>query len=256
MNKSLEPLSIAKLTYSEFGQLANRLMTDAATIDIALTKDAGYTAYLALVAAEATKYDAGLQQEKENDFTVKVTKADVVRDGAYSALKKAIGLGGESDVVDEVEAARVLTILLTAHGNLQRANYETESIDIDSLLTDLGQTKYKAHVTTLGIGKYVIRLKNGNDSFKTLFSTRIQGVSTATVYDMKAMRKTLTQNYNDTVHYVLTMAKSPVTPNVAYFDAALSLINTERKYYQDNYAHPVSKPPVVVPPVNPTTPTI
>jgi hypothetical protein len=80
------------------------------------------------------------------------------------------------------------------------------------------------------MNKYVTRLEETNNAFKTLFSGRMVTTAMTESYDMKAIRKELQKTYNDFTGYVLAMAKATESQ---LFVTALNLLNVARKYYAD-----------------------
>lgn len=238
MAKELEQLDLSSLTNLESDALVNRFLNDVDTVDKALMTDPGLNAYQALLKPQNAEYKKALLQVQKNDETAKILQLDVVRDKAYRAFVKAVNLGLTSDIEAEVEAAKSLYTLLKTFGNVPKLNFEAESAAIKKLLTDLATDKYKAHVTTLALDKYILRIKNAEDAFSAKFGGRMQDTATKEVYDTKALRTTMINTYKLAVSYVLSMANSPAAINLPLFDTVLALINTARKYYHDNYTTP------------------
>ena len=85
----------------------------------------------------------------------------------------------------------------------------------------------------LQLDRYVTRLQNANEAFKTLFSGRMVTTAMTESYDMKILRTALLNKYSDFANYVLAMAKATDNP---LFANALTLLNTARKYYNDMLA--------------------
>ena len=149
----------------------------------------------------------------------------------------ALKLYAVSDDPAEVEASRVLGILLGSFKNLARLNYEAESIGIEKLVNELESVNYAGKVSLLNIGRYVTRMKMSNQNFKTLFSNRMVTEATTETYDLQAIRKEMSKQYSEFTSYVLAMAKALDTP---LFNTALTLLNTARKYYADLLARRAS----------------
>ncbi len=78
--------------------------------------------------------------------------------------------------------------------------------------------------------RYVTRISNANEAFKTLFSGRMMTVATTETYDLKSIRSEMSIRYGEFCDYVLAMAKALNTP---LFTTTLNLLNTARKYYAD-----------------------
>ena len=230
MTIKLEALRISDLTSMEAGQLMNRHLNDLSTIDQKLLTDAPYNDYVQQLTAKSATYQKALAQVRKNEETEKIALADAIRDKAVNAFSMSLKLYTLSDDPSEVEAGRTLTILFKAFKNLTRLNYEAESMGIDKLVSELEGTKYAGMVTLLNIGRYVTRMKETNQGFKTLFSNRIATEAATETYNLHAIRKEMSKQYSEFTAYVLAMAKAVDTP---LFNTALALLNLARKYYAE-----------------------
>lgn len=217
----------------EVGQLMNRHLDDFSTIDPKLLTDAPYNDYVKQITNKSGIFQKALVQVRKNQETEKIIQADDDRDKAIEAYKKSLQLYKASDVPEEIEAARILGILMDSHKNLAKQNYEAETIGIDKVVSDLESPKYSAQVAVLNIRKYVDRMNVTNQNFKTLFSGRMVTGAMTETFDVQAIRKELLKLYADFTAYVLAMAKALDTP---LFNTALTLLNTARKYYADMLA--------------------
>jgi hypothetical protein len=236
MELKLTPLNVSKLDYEELAELPGRVKDDIdKNIDKTKMTDTGLNDYLTELNTKGTTFQNGLGKTKANDYTKKVFSSDKVRDKAYSTMMKAIRLGADSDDEAEVEAAESLLNMLKPFGNVPQKNFEAETAALDSILENLADAKYKAHVTKLGIGKYVAKVQAANDAFKALFTTRVSDELKDTGIDMRVASKELIIVYNDTVEYILAMAKNKKNPNVDLFNQLLTVINASRKYFEDTY---------------------
>jgi hypothetical protein len=233
MTIKIESLRTTDLTNMEVGQLMNRHLNDLTTIDPKLLTDAPYNDYVSQLTSKSSVFQKALVQVRKNQETEKIIQADEDRDKAIEAYRKSLQLYKVSDDPAEVEAVRVLGILMGSYKNLARLNYEAETIGIDKLMSDLESPKYVAQVALLNIGRYVDRMKVTNQNFKTLFSARMVTGAMTETYNVLAIRKELLKQYTDFTAYVLAMAKALDTP---LFNAALTLLNTARKYYADMLA--------------------
>lgn len=230
MKVILESLKISALTNMEAGQLINRHVSDLATIDSSIATDVPYNNYLQEIGHKMELYRNALLQIQKSDETEKILLADAARDKAIIAFSLALKLHGVSDDPAEVEASRCLGILFDKYKNLGRLNYEAETLGIDKLTDELNSPDYSDKINYLNMGKYVARMTNANDLFKNLFGERMVTSANTESYNMKILRSELQYLYNDFTNYVLAMAK--VSENTL-FQAALSLLNTARKYYAD-----------------------
>ena len=233
MKQTLEPLKFTALTNMEAGQLMNRHLSDLGTIDPALLTDAPYNTYIRNITSKMVSYKNALAQVQKSEETEKIGLADDARDKAVVAFNMAIKLHGTSYDPAEVEASRSLGILYGAFNNPTKLNYEAETLAIDKLVSDLNSPAYTEKVTSLHMNKYVTRMADTNNAFKTLFGGRMVTTASTESFDMKTIRKDLQETYTDFTAYVLTMAK--VSEN-QLFVTALNLLNTARKYYADQLA--------------------
>ena len=229
----LESLRTSKLTNMEFGQLIRRHLSDLSTINSGLLTDVYYNNYVQKIIAQAVVYENALAQIRKNEETEKILLADQDRDKALSAFGASIKLFAMSELPKEVEASRSLGILFANFKNLATKSYEAETLGIDKLILELNSPAYIEKVNQLKLGRYVTRMTETNNAFKTLFGGRMVSTANTESYDMKLIRAESTDLYNDFADYVLTMAK--VSDN-ALFTSALNLLNTARKYYADQLA--------------------
>jgi len=230
MTLKLEPLRTTGLTNMEVGQLIIRHLTDLDTIDPASKTDAPFNAYTNDLELQMGEYQKGLAQVQKNEETEKIVLADATRDKAASAIGAALKLHAMSDVPEEVEASRSLSILYGAYKNLTTLNYEAETLAIDKLTGELNSPAHSEKINMLHMSKYVARLGEANATFKSLFSGRMVTSAMTESYDMKILRTALLNKYSDFAKYVLAMAKATDNP---LFANALNLLNTARKYYND-----------------------
>jgi len=233
MKHSLEPLRVSMLTNMEGGQLMKRHLNDLGSINPAILTDEPFNAYVRDLTRDANQYEKALAQVRKNEETEKIMLADNVRDKALEAFGKALKLYAVSDDEAEVEASRGLRILFDSFKNLANLNYEAESIGIDKLVGELARPNFSSKVSLLKMERYVTRLSNANETFKTLFSGRMMIVATTETYDLKSIRSEMSARYGEFCDYVLAMAKALNTP---LFVTTLNLLNTARKYYADMLA--------------------
>lgn len=230
MKLTLEPLRTSILTKMEAGQLVKRHLNDLGTIDPALLTDAPFNTYVQDLTGYAASYEKALAQVRKSEETEKIGLTDDVRDKAVGAFGIALKLHAASDIPEEVEASRSLSILFGTFKNLATLNYEAETLGIDKLVSELNSPAYSEKIKMLQMNKYVDRLANANEAFKTLFSGRMVTTAMTESYDLKTIRTEMLKKYSEFCDYVLAMAKALNTP---LFTSALNLLNTARKYYSD-----------------------
>lgn len=230
MALKLEPLRLAGLSNMEAGQLIIRHLSDLGTIDPSLLTDAPFNSYLQTLSNHSVLFQKGLAQVRKNEETQKIDLADAERDKSTVAFGRALKLYAASDDSEEVEASRVLSILLSNFKNLESLSYEAETIAIDKLVSELRNPIYSPKVSLLQMDRYVTRLENTNNNFKEFFGGRMVTTATTESYDMKVIRAEMLTKYGDFTTYVLAMGKALEAP---LFIQTLNLLNTARKYYSD-----------------------
>lgn len=109
----------------------------------------------------------------------------------------------------------------------------------NTLLGKLLSPEYSSHVATLGIVKFVNHLADSNTTFNDLFSHRSYQASQKQVYDVKALRKTLTDDYRQMTDYISVMANLKADP---FYKDVLAVVNNSRKYFSDVLAKRKGKP--------------
>jgi hypothetical protein len=233
MKKTLESLRISALTNMEAGQLMRRHLGDLGTIDPTLLTNAPYNKYVQAISNQCNLFESALARVQKNEETEKTVQADANRDKAISAFGIALKFHAQSDIPEEVEASRSLSILFGTFKNLAKLNYEAETLGIDKLVSELNGPNYSGKITLLQMGKNVTRLADTNAAFKSIFGGRMVTTAMTETYDMKIIRADLQEKYTDFAEYVLAMAKAVDTP---LFNKALDLLNTARKYYADQLA--------------------
>ncbi len=237
MEKTIEPLRLAALTHMEAGQLVKRLLSDLGTIDPSLLTDAPFNNYIQVLTDHSVFSEKALAQIRKNEETEKIATADDERDTSVDAFALTLKLYAISDVAEEVEASKSLGILFGTFKNMTRLNYESETIAIDKLISELTGPTYSPKVSFLQIDRYVQRMETANDKFKALFGNRLVVEASTEAYDMKIVRKEMLNKYSQFAAYVLAMATALDTP---LFNNALNLINAARKYYADQLARRTS----------------
>lgn len=237
--KELVPLSTSLLTNLEAGQLIKRTLTDVAVLSpnngdgtpnpINFT-DQVVNNYLTGMTNALENYELALIQIRKNDETEKIAAADVVRDRAIKAFKRAVKTFLLSEDPDEVLAAKSLTTVLLTYKDVDLLNYQAESIAIDNLVVDMQKDGYSEKVQLLNLGNYVERLDIANNNFKTLYDGRMAQTSMTIVYDAKLLRKEMITIYNAFTQYVLAMANA--IDNETY-NNLLMMVNGGRKSFAD-----------------------
>jgi hypothetical protein len=237
--KELVPLSTSALTHLEAGQLIKRTLTDVAVLspnnpdgtpNPINFEDQVVNNYLNGMANALENYELALVQIRKNDETEKIAAADMVRDRAIKAFRRAVKTFLLSDEPEEVLASKSLMTVLQTFKDVDLLNYQAESIALDNLVNDLQNNGYSDKVQLLNLGNYVERIDIANGSFKTLFDGRIAQTSMTIAYDAKQLRKEVVTIYNQFVLYVLSMARAI---DSEMYNSLLMMVNGGRKSFAD-----------------------
>lgn len=230
----LHKLKIARLTHLEAGQLIKSSIKDLETAAINTATDTHINAYVQKMAADSILFDKGLLQIKKNQETEDIAKLDVERDVSLAAFNRQLKVYELAVNPEFITAYKAIVIVVKKYKNLAKLNYEAESNGIDNLVDDFNSPAYAPHIATLKLEDFVNRIKNSNTDFKLKFSQRSTEISSTEHYDMKSIRKSTMENYNNYTQYVLSLAK--VNSGDPYYTAILNIINQTRKYYSDMLA--------------------
>lgn len=247
--KTLEPVSVTRLSNLEFGQHVKSVKNGISLLGGIVT-DAVLVNYLTSLGTTSTDYDRAMVQIFKSDETVKIVEADLVRDYAVSAIIRYLYVYELSEDANEKLAFASLQTLFNTYNGIQDWNFEEETNGIENLIVDLRSAKYDPHVTLLKMRDYISRLEVANIAFATLFEGRTQEKASKEVFDVKQMRTNMKAVYNDMADYVLAMSKAQ---NTEEFNKSLDVINTVRNYYATLLAKrtPAKKgePEVPIPPI-------
>lgn len=231
-DKKLVPIGTTQLTHPEFGQFIDRQIQETENLGKGLLTDATLNVMLSTIKTTAKEFTTAMLQAKKNPFSVKVEQQDMSRDKAISAYHAALKTASYTEVGDEKEAYHTLASLSSTFHDIARLNYEAESKEVAKYTATLESQLYKAAVTKLNLGSYVTRMKNTNESFITLFSTRNQHDNelNTDMYATKKVRNALKKQYENLANYVLSMAN---TFDKEPYISTLTILNTNRSYYND-----------------------
>nr|WP_199158551.1 DUF6261 family protein [Pedobacter sp. ASV2] len=246
--KKLHELRLTKLSQLELGQFVKRNLDDLVTMGIEVTADKHIAVYIEKLKVDVSLYDQSMLQVRAQAETLELIALDEERDLAFAILKRQLKVFELSNNKTEIDAYIRLNLLFTTYKALPKLNYEAESNAIINLVADLENATYAPLVEILSLNNHINRLKIANDLFNQLFSKRSTITATKVVFDAKALRKNLTDNYNTYSRYVLALA---IAEDNVFYNALLDLNNTARKYFSDllakrNYI-PDNEPTLVLP---------
>ena len=189
--------------------------------------------------------DEALNRPLTKEGTHDLEQLDGVRDKAYRALMKAVGLAKLSEDADEVRAAEKVAEVARRYRNVVDSNYDKESGLVKNLVADLKSAECTAAVTKLKLTAAITRLETANTAFDDRYHNRYKGGKN--VDDMRALRTAvnkaideafervaalnnldpsekitaLIQHYNNYVHDRETVIKQRETSNAKANDAKI-----------------------------------
>ena len=189
--------------------------------------------------------DEALNRPLTKEGTHDLEQLDGVRDKAYRALMKAVGLAKLSEDADEVRAAEKVAEVARRYRNVVDSNYDKESGLVKNLVADLKSAECTAAVTKLKLTAAITRLETANTAFDDRYHNRYKGGKN--VDDMRALRTAvnkaideafervaaldnldpsekitaLIQHYNNYVHDRETVIKQRETTNAKANDAKI-----------------------------------
>jgi len=228
--KNLHELRGASLTNTEVGQFIKRNLTDLTTAKIDLEADIHIKNYIDQMQADSDQFDKALMQIQKKEETDVLVELDHQRDASLTILNRQFRVYELSKIPDEIAAFKSLKIVFDKYKNVATMNYEAETNAINNLLQNLSELDYAAHVQTLNLTNYVSRLRSDNNEFDVHFTNRSTDTASTTVYNAKAIRKTMFQNYLKYSNYVLLLSDAT---DASYYNGILDIINNDRKHYSD-----------------------
>ena len=154
-----------------------------------MCKEAGVeklTAVLKPLEDALKREDEALNYPRSKEGSKELDTLDSVRDTAYQALMRALGVAELSIDADEAKAADKLKEVAKRYPGVVRANYDRETGLIENLVTDLKSAECTAAITKLKLADAVIRLETANTAFGDCYHNRYK--SGRAVDDLKELR--------------------------------------------------------------------
>lgn len=154
-----------------------------------MCKEAGVeklTAVLKPLEDALKREDEALNYPRSKEGSKELDTLDSVRDTAYQALMRALGVAELSADADEAKAADKLKEVAKRYPGVVRANYDRETGLIENFVTDLKSTECTAAITKLKLADAITRLETANTAFGDCYHNRYK--SGRTVDDLKELR--------------------------------------------------------------------
>jgi Family of unknown function (DUF6261) len=226
----LYPLSFPRLQYLETGQFIIRFLTDFDSLNLDPTTDNEFETLYDSLQTQSPIYDVALMQIRAKAESELLMAQDDIRDKKVSTLRRAVAVFEHSDVEAEITAYKLLKIVLNTYKDIEKANFEAETLGLDNLIAELRNEAHLPAVQTLALTNHINNLEVANNNFKTTFNTRSTTTINTTVYNTKLLRKNIIATYKELVEYVYVMAKRKKTP---FYIDTFTVINNGRKYFAD-----------------------
>ena len=225
---TLYKFSPTKLSYLDSGQFIVRYLTDFANAGIDPNTDPDFKALHNSLLAQSPIYNQALKQVRAQAETEELIGLDLARDKKVTTLRRAVSVFEHTDDAIDKAAYALIKIVLNTYKDIEKANYEAESLGVDNLIAELRNGAHLPAVQKLGLEGHINNLETANTNFKNKFNTRSTDTITTVVYDAKALRKAILDTYKDLAEYVLVIAKRR---NTQYYLDILTVINNGREYF-------------------------
>jgi len=224
----LYPISVSQLNYLDSGQFIVRYLTDFANQGLNQTTDPDFKPLHDSLVAQSPVFNEALMQIRAKNETEELALLDIIRDRKVITLRRALSVYEYTDDANELAAYKLIKIVLNTYKDIEKSNYEAESLGIDNLIAELGNAAHAPAVATLGLASVIQNLKTANQKFKEKFDTRSMETISDVVYDTKKLRKDILNTYKDLAEYILVMANRR---NTDYYIQILNVINNGREYF-------------------------
>ncbi len=226
----LYPITTTRLQLLESGQFIVRFLTDFDNSGLEASTDAEFEKQLEELRAQSPIYNNALMQVKAKAESEELVGLDLRRDQKFSSLRRALSAYEFTDDATEKMAYLELNVIMRRYNDIEKANYEAESLGIDKIVEDFRAAKDNA-IETLQLKRFVDKLEEANNLFKEMFSQRSSDTISTVTYDTKALRTAIFNTYKDLAEYSLVIAKRNKT--VPFYITLMDVLNTGREYYAD-----------------------
>lgn len=225
----LHPISVSQLQQVESGTFLDRFFTDFEDSGLSPATNPEFAEQFDSLRNQLPTYKLALVQIRAREESVELSRLDTIRDHKFTVVRRANSVFEYADDETELTAYRTVDIILRKYKNVEKSNYETESLNIEFFVRDVRAAKEGA-MDTLGLKRYIDQLEEANENFRAKFNTRSsENVSTA-VYDVKMLRRNIFETYSDLVTSTYLTAKRKNSP---YYVSLMSVINNGRAYFAD-----------------------
>lgn len=227
---NLQKLEVSRLQNAEFGQLLTRLFEDITKSGIDLSEDEAVKRVLEDLKDRLNTYDKALEQTYYNEESKNLAQLDKVRDDDMKALRASIKPYRAAKTEAQKNAYHNLSMLLSNYKGIETQAYEIQTKRLATLLSLLKSEKYANDVSVLKITSFVEELGKSSAEFDAVFANRSHKNLEKTTYNIRALRKEMSDNYRKVCNYIFTSAEIRKSD---FHIKALDVINNSRKYFSD-----------------------
>ncbi len=228
--QKLIPIHLQGLHRVEFGQFLSRFFEDFQKTSLDESTDSDFKMLFDELKAKTPTYNKALERVRANEESKKIAELDKIRDLDVIALKDSIKPYRNAKTDAQKEAYNALKIVLDTHKNISKETYEKQTNRINILISTLKADKYPSHIANLKIEYFVNELEKSNKEFNDVFANRSFQNLQKESFDVKSLRKELTDIYRKLCNYVHTLAD---IKQDEFYKKTLDVINNSRKYYSD-----------------------
>lgn len=226
----LYPITTTRLQFLESGQFINRFLTDFDNSGLVAATDPEFKIQLEDLRAQSPIYNNALMQIKAKAESEELIGLDLNRDHKFSSFRRALSAYEFTNDPTEKMAYLDLNVILRKYNDIEKANYEAESLGIDKVVGEFRDAKDHA-LDILQLTKFVHKLEEANIAFKAMFDTRSTDIISTVTYDTKALRTAIFDTYKELAEYSLVIAKRKRTE--PFYTTLIDVLNTGREYYAD-----------------------
>lgn len=235
----LYKFNIAKLRQDETAAFMQRFITDFEALNLDSSAEPDFILLKNEIQDQLPTYILAIKQTKALAESKQIRSLDDARDKKFSTLRIALTVFRNSDEPTEKTAYELLKLVFNTYKDVAKDNYETESLNLTKMISELRNATHLPAVQLLGLESHLNNLEIANEAFKNLFSTRSTNMNTTVVYDAKMLNKKIIKSYRKLANYILTMVS---IKDVPFYAAVFTMNNNIRQYYANILATRNTKP--------------
>lgn len=226
----LQPIYLQGLHHAEFGQFITRFFEDFSRTDLNKEEDSDFNELYERLKAQLPTYNKAMEQIHASQESKNIADLDKVRDADLQALKDSIKPYKKGKTEAIINAYNALKLVFDQHKGTRRMSYEAQTNRINTLIAVLETDEYKSPISLLRISDFIDELKKSNQEFDKLFAKRSFNKLKKETYNVRELRKQLTDDYRKMAYYVDALAQ---VKQGDFYPKVLDVINNTRKYYGD-----------------------